>query len=333
MVTGTSTILIAGAGQLGSRYLQGLAACTTNLRIFVQDPDSYARATAISRWEEAGGSETDHVVTAHDGLEDIPRELDLAIVATTASVRPTATEQIADHADIQMWILEKVLAQSEIDLDRIVTAVDNPFSAWVNTWARTTPWYRQMRFHSGGGPVRFGIEGGFWGLACNSIHFLDLMAWWTNENLISVDVSGLNKDLLPSKRLGNQEITGLLRASYSGGTTGQLSSEPPVNVGAEVGSDDPSRMWIARDTMLWDVTDPCSSTRGMATRTDGQRFQGRIELQSERTASLVDNLIDTGTCGLTDLETSVSQHRVFLRGLLDHWRIVTGEDIHQVPIT
>ena len=42
------TVLIAGAGQLGSRHLQGLAAAEASLRIFVHDPsnDSLARAEA-----------------------------------------------------------------------------------------------------------------------------------------------------------------------------------------------------------------------------------------------------------------------------------------------
>ena len=43
--------------------------------------------------------------------------------------------------------------------------------------------------------------GGSWGMACNSIHFVDLLNWFSNEILESLDTSNI-KDWHPSKRLG-----------------------------------------------------------------------------------------------------------------------------------
>ena len=327
------SVLIAGAGQLGSRYLQGLVGCVNPLRIFVLDPADGSRRLAAERWAEVGGPSTAHVVSYHDALDDVSTDLDIAIVATTAAVRPMVVEGTATRTRVRMWILEKVLAQGESDLDRITTAIGERSKSWVNTWGRMTPWYRQMRTQDCGGPVSFGVEGGSWGLACNAIHFLDLMAWWTNENLVSVNAEGLDNDWLPGVRPDNLEVSGVLTASYSGGTTGRLSSAPPERIGIAAGSVDPTRFWVAKETPLWDVADPCSSTEGVAVRPDGRELRGRIELQSERTGPLIDGLLDTGTCELTDMETSVSQHRAFLRGLLDRWRMVTGEDTDRVPIT
>ena len=49
----SATILIAGAGQLGSRYLQGLANCQNTLDIYVQDISKQSLQIAKQRWEEA----------------------------------------------------------------------------------------------------------------------------------------------------------------------------------------------------------------------------------------------------------------------------------------
>ena len=44
-------------------------------------------------------------------------------------------------------------------------------------------------------PLKVEMRGGLWGLACNSIHFIDLISWWTGENVISID----SKKLDPNK--------------------------------------------------------------------------------------------------------------------------------------
>ena len=333
MMSERFSVLIAGTGQLGSRYLQGLAACLKPLRVFVLDPADQALRVAAGRWADAGGQSTEHVVSYHNTLDDVSTDLDIVIVATTAQVRPRVVESVVEWAHVRMWILEKVLAQSDLGLKRIAGAIGRRSGAWVNTWARMTPWYRQVHSRSGGGPVRFGVVGGSWGLACNAIHFLDLMTWWTDENLLAVDTSGLDAAWLPARRSGNLEVSGVIKASYSGGTVGLLSAGLPASRRIPAGSASPTCMWISGAGFHWDVTDPFSELRGLAVGSDGSEICGRIELQSERTAPLVDGLLATGTCGLTDLPTSIVEHRILLRGLLDHWRIVVDEYADRVPIT
>jgi len=333
VVTSTSTILIAGAGQLGSRYLQGLAACTTNLRIFVHDPDSSALAVAISRWDAVGGAETGHVVSAHDDLVGIPRSLDLTIVATTASVRPMVVEQIADHATVRMWILEKVLAQSDDGLERIRGAISAGSAAWVNTWARATPWYHRTRGNHAQGPVQFEVLGGSWGLACNAIHFLDLIAWWTGEALVGVDATGLDEAWLIGRRPGNLEVSGSLAATYTGGTTGRLYAAPPQAEELPAGGSNPDLLRISGEASTWTFVEPFTSEIGLATSSAGIQISGRIEFQSERTAPLVDCLLGGGASNLTDLSTSIDQHRIFLHAMLEQWRASGDRLADLVPIT
>ena len=56
------TIVIVGAGQLGSRYLQGLSLCKIPLKIFIIDPNGNSLLTAKMRWNQAVNHETNHQV-------------------------------------------------------------------------------------------------------------------------------------------------------------------------------------------------------------------------------------------------------------------------------
>ncbi|SVB59674.1 uncharacterized protein METZ01_LOCUS212528, partial [marine metagenome] len=69
MMSERFSVLIAGTGQLGSRYLQGLAACLKPLRVFVLDPADQALRVAAGRWAGAGGQSTEHVVSYHNTLD------------------------------------------------------------------------------------------------------------------------------------------------------------------------------------------------------------------------------------------------------------------------
>lgn len=53
-------ILIIGTGQLGSRYLQGLAVCSALLEIWGFDPSLDSPKTSKERWENVGGSSSIH---------------------------------------------------------------------------------------------------------------------------------------------------------------------------------------------------------------------------------------------------------------------------------
>ena len=70
-----STILIAGAGQLGSRYLQGLSSTSNTHEIYVYDLAQKSLDTAMTRYDDVVGSGPEHVVHYTDHLNSIPLPL------------------------------------------------------------------------------------------------------------------------------------------------------------------------------------------------------------------------------------------------------------------
>ena len=317
----TATILISGAGQLGSRYLQGLAQCRTPLKIYVQDTYQESLDRASGRWNEVANPATGHEVSFHAALESLPDQIDIAIVATTADVRPAVVGEIARIAAVRYWVLEKVLAQSEHGLDELIEHTRGSRGAWVNTARRTIAWHQQIKGQLGlSQPMTLEVDGGLWGLACNAVHFLDLLAWWTDETLDAVVTAQLNRNWFESKRPGFWEVTGALEARFSDGSRAVISCRDV---------DAPMSLKVSDGRISWLINE----AGGVARRSDGIEIRGRVEHQSERSASLVDCILEGGTCALPTLAESAMLHRVFIRGMLEHWRRAGHPAATGVPIT
>lgn len=315
-------ILISGAGQIGSRHLQGLAHCRIPLQIYVQDPSFESLKLAQERWDEMAGTANGlHAVSFHGALEGLPETIDLAIVATAAHIRSLVVEQIANQAQVRFWVLEKVLAQSEVALDAIIEAVGCDSRAWVNTPRRMLDWHKTIKSHlPQGRSLTLHVKGGAWGLACNSIHFLDMFAWFTSETLQDIDTSQLKTQWIEAKRAGNWEVMGTVIAKFSGGSIAHLSVDQ---------SEVFYRFELSVDKQVWHIDEDV----GTAIRTDGLCLPGRLPFQSEVTATLVESILKGGTCELPTLQESAVIHKVFIRRLLEHWQRNMDPKAVLLPIT
>ena len=325
-------ILIAGAGQIGSRYLQGLASCKNTLDIYVQDISELSLEIASQRWEGMNQPTTDfhgeltesavqHKITFESSFEKIPKQIDIAIVATNADVRPQIVKQITANNEVRYWVLEKILAQSEVGLDEILSMTRNSSGSWTNIPRRMMVWYKQIRKKLMiTAPLTVKVSGALWGLACNGIHLLDLVAWWTGEKLSTINVSELNSQWIESKRKGFFEITGKITAYYSGGTRLTLESKLDGT---------PYTIKVEGQNNILEIDE----AKGVASGSDGVMITGKNELQSEITSKLVADLLVEKNCDLPKLSESVEMHRVFLRSLLEHWNNVHSTNVDTLPIT
>ena len=315
-------VLLVGAGQLGSRYLQGFVKSKVHLNISVVDPDTRSLEAAESRWFEAGGRYCDHKVHWTDSIPEGVKNIDLVLIVTPARGRSALVNQIASRINVRYWILEKVLAQSVSEVDVITQATIPSNGAWVNVPRRMMAWHVALReaFISKG-PIRAVYLDSLWGLACNSIHFLDLISWFTGEKLSSIDTSGLDPLWLKSKRSGYFEATGKLTAHYSEGTRLELESR------SETGAHS-FQLQLADDT-VWEIDE----ANGTASSSNAAQIDGILELQSELSGRLVDGVLLRGQCDLPTLEESAATHRVFLDAMLKHWNLSQKRSDQLVPIT
>ena len=325
-------ILIAGVGQLGSRYLQGLANCQNTLDIYVQDISKQSLQIAKQRWEEAcqttvavNGVLTNpsyqNQLTFVSSFDKLPKQIDIAIVATNADVRPQVVKQITAKCDVHFWILEKILAQSVTGLDDIYILTRNSTCAWVNIPRRMMTWHQQIREKLQSDiPLNITGSGSLWGMACNGIHYLDLVSWWTDEKLKGIDASKLDSKWIKSKREGFFEVTGEISAVYSGGTHLVLESSLEGS---------PFKINVEGHNSVWEIDE----SKGIAFGSDGIILNGKNEMQSSMTSKLVDDILAGKNCELPKLSDSVEMHRVFLCSLLEHWNNVNSRNDETLPIT
>ena len=324
MESSPSVVVVVGAGQLGSRYLQGLIKCSKKLDVYVIDIDPKALLVARKRCLElVNADKLDKFVHFYEDIRECPKKVDLAIISTTAKKRVELVTFIKKHLMVRYWILEKLLAQSSNELDDLSKLLSG-CNVWVNTPRRMLIWHKKIRASLiKQKPLHLLITGRAWGLACNSVHFLDMFAWFTGETLENISTQGLSQHWIKAKRLGNWEIFGEIKATFSQGSTASILAKP-----GEL-SDLNYQFHIQDNNTTWLIDEE----NGIAERSDGLSIPGRLPFQSEVTSSLVDELIATGRCELPSLQTSSDIHRVFLDAMLSHWKKTVDENALLVPIT
>lgn len=147
------------------------------------------------------------------------------------------------------------------------------------------------------------------------------MEWLSSSNLIELKAEQLLKHWQNAKREGFFEVHGSLQAKFSNGGTALLTSNPQGSA-----------------SYIYEITNnQCTcwvnEENGMAVCSDGEKINGRLPYQSEMTAVLIENIIKSGFCGLPSLSQSLSNHRVFLQAMLQHWRSTVDSQAFLVPIT
>ena len=315
------SVFLIGAGQLGSRYLQGLSEVVCPLSITVVDPSLDSLSIAKGRFGQAGGS-TPHNIRFTSHIPYTPQQIDLALVVTPAHCRHRVVKELESRHNVKSWVLEKVLAQSCEQLDQIERILASNNSVWVNTPRRLMSWYQRIRSQlvaNDIGPIHVEVIGGSWGLACNAIHFIDLVSWWTNARVDYVDNRSLDF-WESSKRDGFQEAFGTLLVTFVDGSSLKLNCNkngvlPRIQVGTRDGN------WLIDESL------------GKAVGPSGQEISGQLSFQSVLTAPLVEQILATAFCDLPSLSDSANQHRPFLRALLQHWNRSQSREDLVVPIT
>ena len=315
------TLLLVGAGHIGSRHLQGLAKAKLNLEIYVVEPSWVASSVARSRWNESkhNGSHTIH------WLDSIPSDLntvDVCIVSTSAKGRADLISRLASKTNVRYWIIEKVLAQGSSEIELICDALGKSAGAWVNTPRRTMRLHKAFRSEVlGTGPLGVLYGGGLWGLACNGIHLIDLIAWWSGKSLLSIDTGNLNRNWYESKRHRYFETTGELVAHFSGGTSLRLiSKKGPQEQGIRV---------TLSDGIVWEIDEIACVARSSL----GRKLTNEREFQSQLTGKIVNQILQQGQCDLPSLVESSAMHAIFLDAMVTHWNLSQNRNDDLVPIT
>lgn len=312
-------VLIAGAGQLGSRYLQGLSGITEPLDIWVFDVSSESLELAKFRWSEVATSSKAKLNFINQ-LKDLPDFFNLVIVSTTADVRLSLVKEIVAQTTVEYWILEKVLTQSLEDLRAIQLSAKGSKQAWVNTPRFQWGLYKKIRdLYRGDELIKAYVEN-FSGIASNSIHFIDLICRWGDKKVDNVETKHLNLMWRMSKRHNFYEIDGRLEVNFSEGSGLIVDT-------VKVGLNQSWRLCVDEDA--WSIDE----LSGVAISDRGIIVEGSTPLQSELTSSTVLSILSGNVPNLPTLQESSNQHQPLLSALLLHWNLNMPAKLDRLPIT
>ena len=314
-----SKILLVGAGNLGSRYLQGLLKLKNPCQIYIIDYSQEALNLSKSRI-----ADIDNMIHELNFSLSLPDDIDcfnLAIIATTSNSRAKLIENINSRYRIEFWILEKVLAQSIEELLLISKCIGESDNVWVNTPRRIMPWFREIKskIREKYEPIKIVVEGGDWGLACNAIHFIDLFSWITGSDVLKISHSDIEY-WMPSKREGYFEAVGKFKILFKDKSSLLLfcsNKKSDINISI----DNPNGTWFINEK------------KGLAIGPNKEIVNGEKIYQSQLTCEVVTEIFKTGSCYLPSLEESTRQHIKMIEAFLNSWNSIYKKNDSFIKIT
>jgi len=321
-------IAIIGAGQIGSRHLEGLSKINIPIRVEVVDPSSSSIDVAIKRLEEANHSSNIREVRFRKSIEELPEVIDFAILSTSADIRACVLKKLLSRCIVKNLLLEKVLFQKLEDYAEIAQLLNQlGVMTWVNHPRRLFPFYHELKTRLAKSTMlSYQVQGGAWGLACNGLHLLDHLAFLSGGDGLEVFSDGLDRRIQRSKREGFVEFSGLLHGRLGGNPFAIFCHEAPS----------PMLITICADNETLVIDEGYGFVR-MSSKEGGWKWEQReeriIRFQSELTSRVVEEVIATGMCDLPSYAEAVKLHFPFLRCLIAHLEKTKNIKYACCPIT
>jgi hypothetical protein len=166
------SFLIVGFGAMGCRHTQSIISSYPNAKICVVEPSKEifeenckkinVRSTNIERYSD---------------IDSLKGHFDFCVVATSAEPRFKIVKHLFDYG-IKNYLLEKVVFQSKkqfSDLEKLTNMTD--VNIYCNFVSRYFPNYIEIKKEITDKPIKIIVSGGDFGLACNSLHYIDLFQY------------------------------------------------------------------------------------------------------------------------------------------------------------
>ena len=299
---------IIGVGQLGSRHLQGAKTAQLNLKIDVVDSSLDSLEKAKQYYNEIPENKFSKEVHYLNSIQEMNDDLDLVIIATSAAVRLSVIKELVTTKKVKNIILEKVLFQTEEEYYEAQNIFQKyNINVWVNCPRRMFPFYDEIKNIIAQDTVIFNVSGSDWGLACNSIHFIDCFSFITNQKEITINTNALDKTFFESKRKSYYEFTGTLLGTTPRGDVLILNSSKNSQI--------PPLLTITTKEKTI-VVDETKAFYTLFTAEELKTKKVNLYYQSQLTGILIEEVLLKKEVRLTPFDESMKLHLPFIKSLL-----------------
>ena len=317
-------VLVVGAGNLGRRHIQSLELSQTKLDIVVVDLSE--EALSIAKELLAKDAITNQI-SYTNSIASIDGMIDLAIVATTANSRLAILKELLSQG-VNEIILEKIVFNSLSDINDAhdLISANREAKIWVNCPRRLYPIYRRLKKELMGETFeKFTVKGNNFGMGCNGIHFIDLIAYFIGDNNYQLSSERI-VEVPESKRKGYVELVGALDGAFdSGCQVEMLCGNEGDKVELEL------CFILGHGSLLINE----QAGEAILRRGDSMEvMEFNMPYQSELTGPLVDRIFSDSRCELTTLEESLALHYPFISAAYEAYAERFGtNDKKFIPLT
>jgi hypothetical protein len=327
-------IALIGCGNIGRRHLQGMLASAHQLNIIIVEPIESLWNNALQAIDEMGGKQN-HDINFVNAINQLPENIAIAIVATNADVRKKVVIDLLNHCTPKYLILEKVLFQAEADfveIGKLLYQKDVP--TFVNCTRRYYSHYKQIKkAFSASMFLEMKVTGSNWGLACNTIHLLDLFNFMNEYVKYNFEIDAIEKQIHVSKREGFIELTGTIKTNekdlfqFSATSNNSVGEPLIVNLKSE-----------HFEVTINETAGTIESREVQLTENSTEKTQLNFDYNalplSKASYLFIDDLLNTGTCNLTNYFTSSQLHLCLIKAYMQHLKLNNYETKNNCcPIT
>lgn len=324
-------ILLIGAGQLGSRHLQGLSKLLGDNSIYIIDPSLTAIEISKERLNEVAEKNINNKYYFLTEYENIPDNFNLAVIATNSDVRKNVLLRLLDIFRIENIIIEKFLFQKETEFYEIEKLIkEKKANMWVNCPRRMYPEYKEIKeFIKGKNILHVNIFGTNWAMASNAIHFIDLISFLIDSNEYDITENILINNIFENKRKGFVEFNGKILGYFANNVSFAVTSIPSTTtkLDVEIYTDD-AIVTIDQVNQLIEIQ---KIINGSWTSED-KKLQ--LYFQSNLTNLAAEQIFAYKNCDLTTYESSMKLHLPLLKLFTEHYKKVLNlNEVDKCPIT
>lgn len=198
-------VAIIGVGMLGKRHLSSLLESELSMDIYCLDINKDALDGFT--WTDPFQNKR---LTMVSYVTDFPQQIDLAIFAMSSYKRREMFDELVGHVEVHNIIFEKVLFQKIEDYAHVGNVLrEKNIQAWVNCARRQMSSYQKLCAEMDEASyIEIHVSGGEWGMACNAIHFLDMIQYLAHSKDTIISDLKLRSEIVDSKRMGYKEVYG-----------------------------------------------------------------------------------------------------------------------------
>ena len=316
-------VCLIGFGNIGRRHFEALLKINFDAKIFLIDP-----------YEHAFDNINDYNLTSSISVEFshnydfLPKNIDLAIIATSSDVRRKCFEQLIEKCNVKYIIFEKILFQKVEDYDYVESELNKRgIKAWVNCARREFESYQKLKKKLSESTINsINITGGNWGFGCNGIHMLDLISYLLDDQELIINKFDINNEVIESKRKGFKEFYGRFDGIC-------LNSDTIFSICCK-DSDEDLSIIIDTDSYIYIVFEKQNIILSIDKKNaiNINKSDYIIEFISNTTTKAVNNIYKDGLCALTGFSKSKELHLKFIKPVLEFLNEVLGET-NICPIT